>query len=125
MPTLLDPNLSPTELFNGSCARCGTGSPLYDLDISVPYEGIVALCPGCIYDVGHAAGFLMTEQGADELKIAKETLVAYFARIQELESLINAIILSMEEARAGSTTHSLSKRSPSPGPKTVDGESTP
>lgn len=61
MPTLLDPGLDPLLLFNGSCARCNAGSPLYAIDVHVPYEGIMALCTGCIYDIALTAGIVMPD----------------------------------------------------------------
>ena len=79
MSVLMDPGLDPVYLYNGGCARCGTGSPLYDIDVQIPYEGILALCPGCITDVANTAGMIVNEQGAS-------LLAAALAKAEEMEA---------------------------------------
>lgn len=88
----MDPGLDPVMLYNGGCARCGTGSPLWDIDVQIPYEGIVALCPGCIQDIAHDAGMIIADtMGASLLATAQERVEYLEARLVEAEDVITRV----------------------------------
>lgn len=91
MSVLMDPALDPVMLFNGGCARCGTGSPIYDIDVQIPYEGIVALCPGCIADIAMSAGFVCTPGGAQMLATAQARVEDLEARLVTAEDIIRRV----------------------------------
>ena len=89
MGVLMDPALDPVYLYNGGCARCSTGSPIYDIDVQIPYEGIIALCPGCIADIAHSAGFIIADTvGASLLATAQAQVAELEARLVTAEELI-------------------------------------
>lgn len=100
MSVLMDPSLDPVMLFNGGCARCGTGSPIYDIDVQIPYEGIVALCPGCIADIAGAAGFIVTVGGAQLLATAQAQADLYEARLVTAEDTIDRLRAALTAPRA-------------------------
>lgn len=46
----------------GACYICGNPSDLVDTEVSIDYEGVLAICRGCAWDVAQSAGFRLEDE---------------------------------------------------------------
>jgi hypothetical protein len=52
----VDSALANVHAKNG-CYLCGNPNRLIDTEVSVDYEGVLAICEGCVKDLAQTAGF--------------------------------------------------------------------
>ena len=46
----------------GACYICGNPADLVDTEVSIDYEGVLAICHGCAWDIAQTAGFRMEDE---------------------------------------------------------------
>lgn len=83
------------------CYLCGQVNRLVDTEVSIPYEGILAICTGCAKDLAHAAGWDL-EVAAEEVTRLREAE----GRLRtERDSAEKALSEIYSEAQAASKRH--------------------
>jgi len=80
-----------------SCSRCHRADSLVDTDVSVEYEGGLALCVPCIGDIALAAGFDVNHVRLTELLAKVESLES---ALESAQSTVSKVRVALRSQRA-------------------------
>jgi len=74
---LVDSSIQGVHAKQG-CYLCGNPNRLVDTEVSIDYEGVLAICVGCVKDLAQTAGFNLEIPAAEveRLKAAEIALTA-------------------------------------------------
>lgn len=75
-----------------ACYLCGQPHDVCDTEVSIDYEGVLAICRGCVADMAHTMGFALDDRSVEidglRTELAEVAERATFAEtlLDELES---------------------------------------
>ena len=72
------------------CYVCNNPNNLVDTEVSIPYEGVLAICVGCAKDLAQTAGWDLEVQ-ADEVVALRQSVTELTTERDSLDKELSAI----------------------------------
>src|SRR5690242_16547280 len=75
----------------GGCYLCGSPNKLVDTEVSIDYEGVLAICEGCCHDLAMTAGFHPEVRTEDY-----DRLAAHLARTEQERNEMERLVADID-----------------------------